>query len=88
MQELATMNHKPSAAGMKNHNFSNKITEFLLCGWDRIAYDFLGNQLLGLWSPFRLVVLISHQTDDSFLPSKEQSVFVNWAAGALIGSSV
>ena len=47
-----------------------------------------GDQLLGWWRPFCLVVLISHQTDDSFLPSKEQSVFVNWAAGVLIGSSV
>lgn len=72
-----------------------KIIVFLLkslnsyCGFgNRIAYDWLGDQLLGLWSPFCLVVLISHQTDESFLPSKEQSVFVNWAAGVLIGSSV
>jgi len=84
-----TGNHgsQASAAGMKNHNFSYKIIEFLLWGWGRIAYDLLGHQLLGWWRPFHLV-LISHQTDDSFLPSKEQSVFVNWAAGVLIGSSV
>lgn len=55
---------------------------------NRIAHDWLGDQLVGLWCPFCLVVLISHQRDESFLPSKEQSVFVNWAAGVLIGSSV
>lgn len=82
------MSHKPSASGMKNPNFSSKIIEFLLWDWNRIAYDLLGYQLLGLWRLFHLVVLIFHQNDDSFLPSKEQSVFVNWAAGALIGSSV
>jgi len=44
-----TGNHgsQASAAGMKNHNFSYKIIEFLLWGWGRIAYDLLGHQLLG-----------------------------------------
>lgn len=89
-KNVPTVNHKPSAPGMKNPLIFlfSKAIELLLSNWDRIAYDLLGDQLLGLWRRFHLVVLISHQTDDSFLPSKEQSVFVNWAAGVLIGSSV
>lgn len=88
LQALATLDRKPSTAGMKTHSFSSKTLELLLWGWDIIAQDLLGDQLAGLWRPFCSGMLISPQSDDSFLPSKEQSVFVNWAAGVLIGSSV
>lgn len=84
-QLLITM---PNAAGMKNNNIHTKSIEFLFQGQDRIADSLIGDQLLGLWIWFCLVVLVTPNVVTSFHPSAEQSVFVNWAAGALIASSV
>lgn len=78
LQELATV----------NHNAQCKSVAFLFWGQDRIADTLTGDQLLGLWVWFCLVVLITPSVVTSFHPSAEQSVFVNWAAGALIASSV